>query len=460
MPAVHYRSAMSSSDAIIWHIEDDPHLQSTVMAVWLLDSVPTAERMQANVERMMAAIPRLSQRVEPARPRPNWVEVDDLDLARHVSTHRLPDGSGARDVLDFAEGWANEPFDRSRPLWQLGLLSGLDGGRGAAVIKVHHAIADGLGMVLMLAAFTDLERDPPPVEPSDFIADPTVDADADRAAFSPARRVWFKLRQAIAGFVRHPIGSAVGAAATVSSTIRLVTPHRTPHSSLMTDRSGRRHLDIRSAPLSDLKAASKRSGASINDVFVSIFADATERYHELQGHHCPRLRIHVPVNSRTERTAGHAGNDFVPARISLDVPDGERDDRIRSVGAQLTRLRAEPSLGHINPVSAMIQRLGKPTAKWIVGGMMKGIDLLASNVAGPPFPLYLAGAKVDEFYAMGPPAGAAVNITMFSYDGRIFFSITADAAAVTDRAGFLDCLDAAIADAVESAQVAAEPIPA
>ena len=90
MPAVHYRTAMSSSDAIIWHIEDDPHLQSTVMAVWLLDSVPTDERMQANVDRMMSAIPRLSQRVEPARPRPNWVGVDDLDLDRHVSSHRLP----------------------------------------------------------------------------------------------------------------------------------------------------------------------------------------------------------------------------------------------------------------------------------------------------------------------------------------------------------------------------------
>ncbi|MDJ0771644.1 MAG: wax ester/triacylglycerol synthase family O-acyltransferase [Ilumatobacter sp.] len=455
MPAVHYRTQMSSSDAIIWHIEDDPHLQSTVMAVWLLDSVPTDERMQANIDRMIEAIPRLRERVEPARQRPNWVAVDDLDVTRHYSVHAMPEGSGPRNVLDFAEGWANEPFDRARPLWRLGLLTGLEGGGGAAVIKVHHAIADGLGMVLMLAAFTDLERDPPPVEPTDFIAE-----EPEREAFGPVRRMWFKTRQAATTVARRPLHSVVDATATASSTIRLVFPHRTPHSKLMTERSGRRHLDARAIPLDDIKRASKRSGASINDVFVSIFADATDRYHAAHGVACRRLRVHVPVNSRTERTAGHAGNDFVPARLSLVVPGGGADQRLASVSEQLTRLRAEPALKHINPVSAFVQRLGKPIAKWIVGGMMKGVDILASNVQGPPFPLYLAGAKVDEFYAMGPPAGASVNITMFSYDGVASFSITSDAAAIADRAGFLRCLDEAIADATTPAPVTAEPVPA
>ncbi len=75
---------------------------------------------------------------------------------------------------------------------------------------------------------------------------------------------------------------------------------------------------------------------------------------------------------------------------------------------------------------------------------MKGVDVLASNVPGPNFPLYVAGVKVDRFHAFGPPAGAALNITLFSYDGSINLGITTDEAAVTDRELFLRCLDEAI----------------
>jgi hypothetical protein len=218
----------------------------------------------------------------------------------------------------------------------------------------------------------------------------------------------------------------------------------------MTERSGALQLDTRAIQLGDVKAAGRPHGGTINDVFVTITTDAIRRYHWRSGARCERLRVHMPVNSRNERTAALAGNEFVPARVALRFDD--RRHTIAHVRHQLERLRAEPALQHINTVSATIQRLGRPISRWIIGGMMLGVDVLASNVPGPPFPLYLAGTKVEQFVAFGPPAGAALNITAFSYDGILQLGVTTDAASVSDRALFLECLDESIA-----AHVATQP---
>src|SRR5215213_11722526 len=126
---------MGSSDAVIWHIEEDPQLRSTIIAVWELDAVPEAGRMQDSLQRMVAAIPRLRQRVVPGRPRPSWVDVDDLDLTRHFVEHQLGGGADVTAVHRFAEEWVGQGFDRKQPQWGLALLTGLPGGRAAIVIK-------------------------------------------------------------------------------------------------------------------------------------------------------------------------------------------------------------------------------------------------------------------------------------------------------------------------------------
>lgn len=444
MPAVKYRSMMNPSDAIIWHIEDDPRLRSTIMGVWELDAEPDADRMRESAIRMMTAIPRLHQRVEPGRPRPRWVEVPDIDVDDHFSTHSLGSLATMDDALAFAQTWVREPFDRTRPLWRLGLLTGLEGGKAAVVIKIHHSIADGIGMVLMLAAFTDLE--PNPVVR--FTPDQPGDEHGDRRRWSAARR-WAH-RAASAGRVlrRGPVAGIRRAVTTSASMTKVVWPNRTPHSRLMTGRSTELCLDSRSIPLRALKDAGRAAGVSLNDAFVAIVTDAIGRYHDHHHVPCDRLRVHMPVNIRNDRTATLAGNQFVPARMSLTVPPRGPHHGLGMVRDQIERLRAEPGLPHINAVSAMIHRLGVPATRFIIGGMMKGVDVLASNVPGPNFPLYLAGVQVNDFVAYGPPAGAAVNVTLFSYRSTVYLGITTDSAAIPDRDRFLACVDASIAHIV------------
>jgi diacylglycerol O-acyltransferase len=446
MSSVQFRSMMSSSDAIIWNIEEDPKFRSTVMAVWILDTEPTEARMHDSIERMVQAIPRLRQTVVPTRTRPRWSDIDHVDVAQHFTTQDLGRSADLTDVLKITSEWVNQRFDKSRPLWQLGLIKGLADGKAAIIIKVHHSIADGIGLVLMLAAFTDLERDPttPPM---------AISEETERPAFSRGRRIVARTKLIGTAVALHPIASARTARRMVPSVARVVMPNRRPISKLLTKRSGTLQFDTRTIPFADFKAAGRSGNSSVNDAFVAVVADAFARYHRQVGVECDRLRIHMPVNIRNERTADVAGNQFVPARWVLDAPAGPIVDQLSTISAQLTKMRSEPALPHVNGISATVQLLGKQLSRFIIGGMMKGVDVLASNVPGPPFPLYIAGTKVEQFYPFGPPAGAALNVTLFTYDGTVWLGITTDTAAVTDRERFGKCLDAAIAHLMSATDI-------
>jgi diacylglycerol O-acyltransferase len=446
MSSVQFRSMMSSSDAIIWNIEKDPEFRSTLMAVWILDTEPTDARMHESIERMVNAIPRLRQIVVPARPRPRWQDIDHVDTDQHFSTQDLGGSGELADVLSITSNWVNQPFDKTRPLWQLGLVKGLADGKAAIIIKVHHSIADGIGLVLMLAAFTDLERDPTttPIAPHN---------DVERPRYTWPRRIAERSKLIGSAIIRHPIASAKTTRRMVPSVARLVWPNRQPLSKLMTERSGTVEFNARTVPFADFKAAGRIGSASINDAFVAVVADAFARYHREIGIECDRLRIHMPVNIRNERTADVAGNQFVPARWVLDAPHGTPIEQLGIISAQLTHMRSEPALPHVNGISAAVQLLGKRISRFIIGGMMKGVDALASNVPGPPFPLYIGGAKVEQFFAFGPPAGAALNVTLFTYDGTVWLGVTTDTAAVTDPERFGTCLDAAIEHLMSAGEI-------
>ncbi len=446
MSRITYDEAMSSSDALIWHIEQDPLLRSTVMSVWFLEQPPSPERMRATVQRLVAQLPRLRQRVVGGRPRPTWAEVDELDIADHYRYEDMGGNAVHGDVLAVAQQWVREPFDRSRPLWQLGIFSGLADGRGALVLKVHHAIADGVGLMLMLAALADLEPNPTHrLALADVVSPP--------APYTRSPRQF-------AGIARHPIASIRSAVRSAVSIARLVMPNRRPLSELMAGRSNQLCLDVKTVPFDTLRCAAKQAGGSLNDAFISLVLDTVDRYHRRYGADCDRVRIHMPINIRDAATADCSGNQFVPARIVMNVGDDDVEERLRRVSKHLAAVRQEPALRWVNTVSAAIQRLGVPISRRIIGGMMKGVDVLASNVAGPPCPLYLAGEHVEEFYAFGPPAGAAMNITLFSYDSTVHLGVTSVAAAVDSRRHLMACLDEAIAEMEQLASSWNKPQPA
>ena len=170
---------MSDTEALMWALESDPVLRSAFSNLTLLDRPVDFERFRARMASTATALTRLRQRVAEqvgGLAAPNWVEDALFDIDFHVRRVAVPPPGTERQVLDLAAVLSSDPFDRARPLWQFTLVEGLEGGRGAMIQKLHHAITDGEGGVRLSSHFVDLERDaaapsaggeerPPPLPP-------------------------------------------------------------------------------------------------------------------------------------------------------------------------------------------------------------------------------------------------------------------------------------------------------
>ncbi len=474
MSELHYDEWMSESDSVLWHIERDPLLRSTITSVWFLDSVPERARMDAVVERIVARIPRLHQRVvdeQPGVAPPRWADDPHVDVEYHYSWARLPGRRpGRRQVLDHAQRMAARAFDKERPLWELCVVEGLAGKRAVFIMKVHHAIADGLGMVQLLAHMVDLEADPVVSSASGddlgAATEPTIDhrlrIEAPVWAIPGARPLAHRIAsdaktgarlgkaslKTAGELLRDPLGTIEQLGRTTGSIARVVKPATTPLSPAMTDRSLNTHFEAVSVPFAAMKSAARSVDATLNDAFVAVTLDALKRYHDALGRPCTSIRMNMPVSVRGGDAANHFDNQFVPARMVLPLSDVDPAERIGEVKELLRTVRAEPALPHVNDISGVISRFGPAAAVSILGAMLKGVDITTSNVPGPPFPVFMAGARVEEFYAFGPLAGAAINITLFSYDGTVHLGVNSDRAAVGDHELFTRCLRAALDDTV------------
>ena len=160
---LHFESRMSDQDALMWNIEMDPVLRSTITSVAILDKAPDHKRFTDRIERASRSVVRLRQLVVPSpfnMAPPEFVIDRDFDLNYHLRWRRAPAHGTLRDALDFAEQFAMTGFDHARPLWEMVVLEDLEDGRTALVQKIHHSLTDGVGMMKLSMAFLDLEPDP------------------------------------------------------------------------------------------------------------------------------------------------------------------------------------------------------------------------------------------------------------------------------------------------------------
>lgn len=468
MAEIEYDEWMSDSDAVIWNIERDPLLRSTVTSLWFLESMPDREQVDAVVQGMVEHLPRLTQRVvdDPnGIATPRWEADPNFELSYHYRWSQLAGEHPTRsDVLAHAEQVAGRAFDRDRALWEVRILEGLPDNRGAFIMTLHHAIADGLGMVNMLQHMVRLGPIEPAAEQPDSPgrrpdvtphAHPSIDA----AGRSIVRRLQTDARtslrvgeatfRAANDLFRHPFKTAQSAMATAASVASVLKPAPTPLSTLMIGRSLARDFDTLTVDLVHLKAAAKTADGTINDGFVAAILDGLDRYHQHYGKTCAEIRMGMPVSIRSEDTSAQSSNQFVPTRVILPLAAESMAERLAATRTHLREVRAEPALPHLGDISGAIGRFGPDASVALIGGMMKGVDITTSNVPGPPFPVWMANSRVNEFYAFGPLAGSAINVTLFSYDGLLHLGINSDSSAVPEPAvlvrSFQDAFDSLLA---------------
>jgi WS/DGAT/MGAT family acyltransferase len=444
-----FERRMSDSDALMWGIEKDPLLRSTITAVSLFDRPPDQERLRDRVERGTRLIPRLRQRVVSAplvASPPRWVVDTNFDLDYHLRRVCAPAPGDRRALLDLAEPVGMQSFDRARPLWEFTVVEGLADGKAAVIQKLHHSITDGVGAIKLAMVLFDLERDPD--DPGHTPAAPDAEHPSPWGLTFEALR---HERRRQLGIVRRSIGSATRAARRpaanfrsmgelAASAGRILAPATTPHSPVMTERSLSVSFDTISVPLDETKNAARVAGGKLNDAFLAAVCGGMRLYHERHGTTVEQLRTTMPISIRDESTETLAGNQFVPARFL--IPIGIRDpiERMRAIRELVAFQRNEPALTLTDAIAGILNRLPTAVVTQLFGSMLKGVDFVTSNVPGVPVPVFFAGAALESQVAFGPLTGAAANVTLVSYLDDLHIGVNMDSAAIPDRDVFVECL--------------------
>jgi len=442
---------MSAFEAAMWLAEADPRMRVTVTGVLVLDRAPDWARVVEGHLRITNAVPRLRQRVmEPALGvgLPQWVDDPDFLLDYHLRRQRAPEPGDDRQLLDIAQNLAMEPFDRLRPLWTTTLVEGLEHGRAALILKIHHVLSDGIGITQLLDHVVSDARESRALPLSRRAAPGRTASPTGLAAHSAGQF----LRQApseIAGVVASALESTAGILRRpaalreswdyIASAGRLLASQSTSGSPILRRRSRNWRFDIIELLLSDLKAAAKGAEASINDVFLAGMIGGFRRYHEEMGVQIKEMPIALPISLRTTQDPA-GGNRFAGAQYVAPVAERDPMKRVAHVRDFVRRARREPALDVAQRLSPLLVRLPSSALGMVAGHMTSVQDAQISNVQGWDRPVYVAGSEVLHQWPFAPAPGCAMMITMLSYNGHCAIGITSDVAAVTEPELLVTCL--------------------
>jgi diacylglycerol O-acyltransferase len=448
---------MTDVEALMWNLEKDPYLSASIANVTVFDQPPDPDRLRARLERAVAMVPRLHQKVVPALGRlapPEWRADPDFDLDFHLRWLALPAPGTMRQLLDLAASIVHDPFDRTRPLWEFVVIEGLEGDRAAMVQKLHHAITDGEGGIRMSEQFIDLARDatepiapdrPPPPEP---LPSTLVDTAVDTATHQ-LRRGLGVANRAVGGGVgivqdpRRALALAADVAELGRSALRQLVVSDHAHSPIWTARSLRRRVEVLQVPLAEAKAAAGVLGGSLNDLFVAAAAGGAGAYHRAAGAPVEELRITMPVSTRRDHSAG--GNAFTPTRVLLPVGLEDPRQLFEAVRERLAVTKGERALSVVDGLAGVANLLPTSVSVRLARQQVETVDFATSNVRGAPFPLFIAGARIEANYPIGPTGGTAWNLTLMSYDGSLDMGLNADVLAVPDPDVLRDAIGAQFA---------------
>ncbi len=449
---------MNELETFMWRSERHPQRSSTTSVVMLLDRTPDWDRLYAAHDWASRLVPRMRQRVlEPLAPvgPPAWVLDGGFDLDYHLRRVHLPAPGDTARLLAFAQGAAMAPFDRTRPLWEGTLVEGLDGGRAAYVLKLHHSLTDGMGGVQLLSLLQSRRREHTPKKPvpepptPEHIPDPTTLAVDElteqlRAAPEVAGRLLTTGAQALAG-----PGSAVASALRFAGSLRrTLSPPPAGGSPLLRGRTGTAwRFGVLECPLDGLKAAAKQAGGSVNDAYVAALLGGLRRYHARHGVELDELPMAMPVSLR-KADDPMGGNKFAGAMFAAPIGIEDPAERIATVRGIVLSLRVEPALDSFSVVTPVLNRF--PSALGATASRLAAAaDLSASNFPGVPYPTYLAGARVERAYPFGPLPGVALMAAMVSHVGTCCIGLNMDGSVIKDPPVLVECVEEGVAEVLE-----------
>jgi diacylglycerol O-acyltransferase len=367
---------------------------------------------------------------------PVWVETDDFDLDYHVRRVGLPSPGTEEQLAELAADIASRQLDRSKPLWEMWVVEGLENGHVAIVGKMHHSTVDGVSGANMMVHLLDLEpggtRPPGPDDWQPERAPSELELLA-RAVLQRIRRP-----AQLAMVIPKTIGSVISfARMRRSHDAGMPTPFTAPRTPFNVSITPHRLIAFTQTSLDDIKFVKRAFGTTVNDVVLAVCAGALRRYLEQLGEVPTKsLMAVVPVSVRADEDKDVAGSNKVSAMftsLATDIEDPvERLRRIHTVNKGAKKEHNAIGAGMLQDWA----KFAAPTTFSLAARLYSALNLaermapvhnlVISNVPGPPFPLYFGGAKLVAMYPLGPVFhGAALNITVVSYQDTVCWGMIA-----------------------------------
>lgn len=412
------------------------------------------DRIRAHIESKLQYIPRYRQRLAyvPFNRHPCWIDDDDFHLDYHVRHTSLPRPGSDEQLKRLAGRIMSQQLDRTKPLWELWIVEGLQDDRFAIIAKIHHCMIDGVAgvdlttILLNVVPTSDVEEAPdweprPAPERSEMVL-----AELARTAgnvvdgVSSANELMRSGKEAV-GWLAHR-------AMAVSNSLRSGWLRPADDTPLNGEIGPNRSFDWLAMDLARVKAIKNALGGSVNDVVLAVVAGAIKHHleveHEFSTHEL-EFRVMAPVSVRKPSQRGSLGNQVAMWLVTLPVGEADPVERLRIIRAETKHLKkTDQAMGAATLVD--ISR-GTPLpllslANRMAGNSLRPFNMTVTNVPGPQFPMYLLEAKMIANFPIVPLWNQhGVGVALFSYDGRLLWGVQTDYDTVPDPRSFLDSVD-------------------
>ena len=432
---------LTAADAVFLRIET-PHEPQHVGSLSVIEGTPLRspdgrirfDELKAHVERRLHRVQRMRQRVMEVpynQARPVWVDDDHFDIDHHVRLTALPRPGDDDQLATLMGRLQSLPLDRSRPLWEMWFVDGLADGHIGLVIKVHNALGDGMAHVDLAMALIDLEADPPPDDPVPAWRPAPAPAPNDLLLDAVREQIGrpTRLAQAAVDTLRNP-RPTIDAATNVGRTVASFLSKPPPAPWNVPVGSHRRWVSA-SVPMTSVRTVRKRHGVTINDVVLTACSGALRTFlldHGDEDIAHREIKAMVPVSLRGKDEHETLGN--LVSLIIVDLPVHEPDpverlQRIHTMTSELKGSGLVDGAHRILDLADAITPLAGPLTRYVSRTIP--MNLVITNIPGPPIPLYLRGAKfLRVFPYVEVIDNEGLTIAVVSYEDQLHFGITAD----------------------------------
>jgi diacylglycerol O-acyltransferase len=425
---------LSGMDASFLYFETPSmHMHVAMTAIFDPASMPGGYefgKIKDFIESRLHLVPPFRRRIVEVPFRlnhPIWVEDPDFDLDYHIRRIGAPAPGGHEELAELAGQIASTPLDRSRPLWELYVVEGLADGNIGVITKMHHCAVDGVSGAELMVNLFDLEPDGRVLEPPEPRTPEPIPSDTEL------------VRHALASRARRSIGILPLLGTTARTVTTLVSRHRDPEAVVgavpltapptpwNASITPHRKMSFTRVSLDDVKAIKNHVGCTVNDVVLGLMSGTLRRYLEAHDAFTPDqpLIAVCPVSVRGDEERGQMNNKVSAMFTSLATDVDDPIERLRTINKVTLGAKEDHNALGAHLLQDWAEHAA-PTTFALAARLYSSMNLsdrhrpihnvVISNVPGPPFPLYYAGAQLQYTLPMGPVMeGAGLNITVLSY---------------------------------------------